>query len=115
MLQKVREWLSLVLIALLPFHALAVTVATYVLMGQGHPPISALALWKEALRLLTVVIACIEILRAGRLRDFLKLDGIDAALLLLMLLAFAVTILTGEWTHAAYGFKYDLLVPGAFF
>ncbi len=45
MLQRFRESLSLILIAVLPMHAMLVTVATHALSGQNHAPLAAIALW----------------------------------------------------------------------
>ena len=48
-MQRVREYLTLVLIGLLPFHAFLVTVFTKIIKGNGNAPLTLLALWKEML------------------------------------------------------------------
>ena len=63
MLQITREWCVLVLIGLLPFHALAVTIGTKVLLGPGHAPMPLLAVWKEGLLLVILGLAVVEIFR----------------------------------------------------
>jgi hypothetical protein len=40
-MQRIRESLALILIALLPFHALAVTLLTKLIAGPGHAPLTA--------------------------------------------------------------------------
>ncbi len=108
---KLRESLTLVLLTLLPFHAFLVTVVTRVLIGPGHAPIGALALWKEALLIGIVVIALTEIVRE---KKRFKLDAIDGLIIALAVLGLSLAVANQEWEHAAYGFKYDLLAPMAF-
>ncbi|MEK7218832.1 MAG: hypothetical protein AAB728_05205 [Patescibacteria group bacterium] len=60
MLQKLRESLTLVVLALLPFHALLVTAGTRLLQGPGHAPMAALALWKEGVLGVILVLAVLE-------------------------------------------------------
>jgi len=61
MLQRTREWLAFVLLLLLPFHALLVTVGTKLLAGPDRAPLPALALWKEGLLAMIVLLALLEI------------------------------------------------------
>ena len=61
MLSIFRERLTIALIALLPLHALLVTVLTKVIAGAGHAPLPVLALWKEALLGIILLIALWEI------------------------------------------------------
>ncbi len=114
MLQKARESLTLILITLLPFHALFVTVVTKVLLGEGHAPLSVLALWKEALLVVIVGFACVEIFRSASAREMRRVDIFDVLLLALIAIAVLLTAMNQEWKHALYGFKYDLFVPAAF-
>ncbi len=60
MAQKIRQYLTLILIALLPLHALLVTVGTKILRGSGHAPMAMLAGWKEGLLGFILVIAFVE-------------------------------------------------------
>ena len=62
MLSRVREWLALVLVGFLPFHALFVTVLTNLIAGPGHAPLGILALWKEAVLLIVLILAFLEII-----------------------------------------------------
>ncbi len=114
-MRRLREALSLVLIGLLPFHALFVTVGTRVLTGPGHAPMAALALWKEGLLGVLLALAAAEIIIGRGRADWKKIDELDALILALGALAVLVTAFThGDPKLFALGFKYDLLAPLAF-
>jgi hypothetical protein len=111
-MQRIREALALVLVALLPFHALFITVATRVLLGPGHAPMGALALWKEGLIVVIGLIAVIEILRSRKIGKGDAIDGLIVGLTVLLLgLSFALHVPNAGMF---YGFKYDLFAPLAF-
>lgn len=117
MLPIVRERLTLVLIALLPFHALFVTVTTKAILGSGHAPMSVLALWKEALLGLILVSAFTEWasekrkVKSGKWK-FDVLDGlILGALAYGLILSFAMDVPRGS---ILFGFKYDFVPLVAF-
>ncbi len=125
MLQKVRENLALVLLALLPFHAFLVTVLTKMIVGEGHPPLTILALWKEAILGIILLCALADIFRPVRNKkgqwsfDPLKsVDLIDGCILIAAFWAskvpywFRLPILTPEFI---FGFKYDFIPLIAFF
>jgi len=127
MLQRLRERLTLLLIALLPLHALLVTVGTKLLMGRGHAPLAYLAIWKEALLGVILVLSVMEVVRAtgnGRrtkdkgLREgnvFWRMDWIDGLIVALLVLGFVVTAFThGDWMLAFLGFRYDFVPLVAF-
>ena len=65
-MQRLRELLTIVLLGLLPLHAFFVTVGTNVLAGPGHAPLTVLALWKEAVLGVILLIALIEWLKKPR-------------------------------------------------
>ncbi len=123
MLQKFREWLTLVLIVLLPFHALLVTVGTNVIAGHGHAPLTVLALWKEGLLGVILVLACVEIVQRvigesritnHELRN--KIDGIDWCILGLIALSLALLLIGRPFSRSVYalGFRYDFVPLIAF-
>jgi hypothetical protein len=113
-LQKLRETLTLVLIGVLPFHAFLVTVLTRVIAGPGHAPIMWLALWKEALIMIILLIAAIEILRSMRKHNF-QIDWIDGIVLAIGNLALVVSaVQTPSLAAFAFGAKYDLLPLASF-
>ncbi len=113
MLQRLREWFTLGLVALLPFHAFAVTVLTRAVAGPGHAPLAAIAVWKDVLLLVILVLAVIEML--PRLRSSLRLDRLDLLVLLLCLAALAVTLVhRPEKAVLLLAIKYDLVPPVMF-
>ena len=121
MLQRTREFLTLILLALLPFHALLVTVLTKHLLGAGHAPIAALSVWKEALLCVLLVIAMGEIvtmwmrLRKKDREEFLKFDALDLIILATALVAVLVSAFTKTGLGSfLFGVRYDLLAPVAF-
>ncbi len=108
MFQYLRERLTLVLLALLPLHALLVTVGTKLLMGKGHAPLVALALWKELLLGIILVLVLIEWMKAQSRR--FRWDVIDGLIVALIILSVFVTVLThGDLKLALLGFKYDFV------
>ncbi len=129
MLQRFRESLSLILIAVLPMHAMLVTVATHFLEGQYHAPLLVLALWKEVLLGFLLIIAVVEIVRMKEpeLQNAAwSLDILDWCIVLAITLG-AVVSLTGDAGSSLnlplstadkrflLGFKYDFLPLVAFF
>ena len=60
-MQRLRESLTILLLGLLPFHAFLVTTGTNVIAGSGNAPLTMLALWKEALLGVILVLATLEI------------------------------------------------------
>lgn len=116
---RLRESLTLVLLALLPFHALLVTVLTKVIAGPGHAPIAALAIWKEALLGVILLIACVEIMKKWLVASDQWLvslfDIFDYIIIGLIFLSLAL-LATNHQSLAtfAFGAKYDLLPPIAF-
>lgn len=122
MLQKFRERLTLLLIGLLPFHALLVTILTRVIAGPGQAPLTYLALWKEALLGVILLLAIVEIfwpLRRGtaHLSQAARLDWIDAGILLLLNVGIVVSAANPDETLTGffYGFKYDFVALLSFF
>ncbi|MEQ1849254.1 MAG: hypothetical protein ABL890_01550 [Candidatus Peribacteraceae bacterium] len=115
MLQRFRENLALLLAALLPLHAFAVTVLTKVLKGSGESPLAMIAIWKEALLLLILVIAVIEIgrriVKSGQWAVVSAVDLIDISILI----ALVYSVLIHPWsadsamTSYIYGFRYDFV------
>ncbi|MDD5041414.1 MAG: O-antigen ligase family protein [Candidatus Peribacteraceae bacterium] len=131
MLQHFRERLTLLLIALLPLHAFLVTVGTKLLAGKGHAPLAYLAIWKEALLGVILVLAVAELLQSekwpfghkgphalnGKVesRKLWKGDAIDGLILALLLLGLVVTVFThGDWKLGLLGLKYDFVPLIAF-
>ncbi len=117
MLQRFRELLSIVLLAALPLHALAVTIGTRVLLGSGHAPWAVLALWKEAVLGIILLVACFEILSLlfVKKKEVLRLDLIDGTAIVLIALGVVVTMFTHRSLELfAFGFKYDFVPIVAF-
>ncbi len=109
-LQRVREGLSLILLALLPFHALFVTVITKIITGPGHAPLPQLAVWKEGVLGLILLIGLVEVKK-----NFKRFDRLDVLIILLIILSVAVTAMThGDWKLYLFGFKYDFIPLIAF-
>ncbi len=104
-MSRLRESLTLVLITLLPFHALLVTVGTKMLVGPGHAPMTMLAGWKEGLLAVILLIAALEFLR----KPSFKIDLIDGLIIALLALAFIIPS-----TNFLFGFKYDFIPLVAF-
>lgn len=111
-LQTLRQRLTLALVALLPFHALLVTAGTKVISGPGNSPMTMLALWKEVVLGVILIVAVVEILR----KRVFKLDTIDwliIALLAISLLLFFYQLPPTTY-HLLFGFKYDFIPLIAF-
>src|SRR3989338_9404458 len=110
LIQFLRERLTLILIALLPFHAFLVTLGTKLLAGPGHAPLGMLAIWKEGLLALILLIALVEIISKVR-SGMRKFDVIDVLIVLLAILGFIISIVNYQLSiiNFALGFKYDFL------
>jgi hypothetical protein len=115
-MQRIREILALLLIVGLPFHALAVTVLTKLIAGPGQAPLGMLALWKEGLLAIILLMAVSEILRSRQaLKNALQMDLIDRFILALIVLAIGVSVVREtEIASLALGIKYDFLPLIAF-
>ncbi|MDD5751806.1 MAG: hypothetical protein PHS73_04795, partial [Candidatus Peribacteraceae bacterium] len=117
--QGLRERLTLVLLAALPFHALLVTVGTKLLIGSGHAPLTILALWKEALLGMILLLAVLEWASSNNQKPETKnqkpFDGIDVLIVALIILSiFVTTVMHVDLKTALFGFKYDFLPLVAF-
>ncbi len=129
MLQRLRESLALILIAVLPLHAMLVTVATHVLEGQNHAPLVVIALWKEVLLAVIVLLALIEIARikkATQQRSVWSWDQLDWCIVFGIGIGVVVSFSGGAGSFSGIdlsaaskrfllGFKYDFLPLVAFF
>lgn len=125
-LQRIREFLALLLIGLLPFHALLVTVLTKVIAGPDHAPLTTLALWKEGALAIILGIAIVECIanylppvrsgdQPGRSTINHKPDRIDLVIVALLILSFLVTFFTHHnWSLYLFGFRYDFVPLIAF-
>lgn len=114
MIPRLRERLTLVLLALLPFHALGVTVLTRAVAGPGHAPFGVLAFWKEALLGVILLLAAVEITRSDW-KAKLRLDRIDRCVVVLAAaLAFGSLWVGVPLKQALYGIRYDLVPLAAF-
>ena len=121
-LQSFREFLTLTLVAALPLHAFFVTVATKLIAGPDHAPLSPLALWKEGVLGVILVVAFVEWATNGEMRNEngkwrKKFDVIDALILLLIALGISVSFLISDFSfpHVIFGFRYDFVPLVAFF
>ncbi len=113
MLQRLRQSLALALIALLPFHALLVTLGTKLIKGPGNAPMSQLAIWKEGLLAAILLVAFFEWIKSKKKWKF---DEIDLSIVLLIVLSIVVTNFThSDWKLYLFGFKYDFVPLIAFF
>ncbi len=116
MLPRLREWLSLILLALLPFHALGITVFTRIVVGPNHAPLGLAALWKEAFLAVILLVALVEIIRSPGVRNALKVDLTDSLIFVLVAALGLATVLQGvPLIQAFYGIRYDLVPLAAFF
>ncbi len=110
LLQKLREPLALALLTLLPLHALLVTVGTRLIAGPGHAPLTALALWKEGVLALILLLACIEII--SHLPSHVsRPDRLDFLILLLIGLSLIISIIHYPLSISQFifGFRYDFV------
>lgn len=118
LLQRIREILTLVLLAFLPLHAFLVTVGTKVILGPGFSPLPMLAFWKEGILGLILIIAFLEIAKKilNSPLSILNLDVIDLCILGLITLSIIVTLY--HWPvsmgRLALGIKYDFVPLIAF-
>lgn len=117
-MQRLRESLTILLLGILPFHAFIVTVGTKLIAGPGHAPLVYLALWKEAVLGVILVVAVIEQVAGCRLPVVRKTsrtenreprtDILDWIIIGLVALSLLVTYQThGDWKLYLVGFKYD--------
>jgi hypothetical protein len=116
-LQRLRQNLVLLLLGLLPFHALLVTAGTMLLKGPGHAPLFELAVWKEVVLLFVLGIGVVELiprLSLGKSRASMP-HLLILALLLLSLLTYPFLPDDVALKSYAYGFRYDFLPLIAFF
>ena len=114
MLSRFRERLVLVLLALLPFHALGVTVFTRAIVGVNKPPMGVLALWKEALLASILLIAFVEIVRSVGKRAW-RFDRYDWCIAVLATALAAASFLADtSLKQVVYGIRYDLVPLAAF-
>lgn len=112
-LQTLREWLTLALITLLPFHAFLVTVGTRFLEGPGHAPLGVLAIWKEVLLCVILLLAMWEYFTHKR--STLQFDLADVLILSLVVWSLLVSFGIGQrFELIALGFRYDVLPLIAF-
>lgn len=122
MLQSWRERLTLVLLALLPFHALGVTVLTRMIDGPSQPPMGVLALWKEGVLALILLLVCVELVAEKRdrrpetRRRIFSFDAIDVCIIIIAAsLLFSTYLVSGLWSPSTYyGIRYDLVPLAAF-
>ncbi len=111
-LPSFRERLTLLLLALLPFHAFLVTVLTQAIAGPSHAPVAVLAIWKEAVLVVILAIAFAELTKK---RTMPVADTFDCIILGLVFVALALRITNDQsLTMFAFGFKYDLFPLVAF-
>jgi hypothetical protein len=118
MLQRLRESLALLLIALLPFHAFLVTVVTKWVEGPGAPPMSEIAVWKEIVLAMILLMAIVEILFRIKNAEFRKFDRIDVLIIGLLLLGIVVSLFHSQFSilnsQFLFGFRYDFIPLVAF-
>lgn len=127
---RLRESLTLVLIALLPLHALAITVLTQYLEGSGRAPLMIFALWKEVFLVLLLLLAICEIViaRGAHIeKRAWSFDLLDWCIFLALALGVLVSVESWDFsalfnTHLSLadrtflvGFKYDFLPLVVFF
>ena len=107
LMQRFCEILALVLVGLLPFHALIVTVGTKLLLGPGHAPMAIFAAWKEAVLGAILLIALVEFIR----KPSFKTDLIDWLIIALVVLSLLVPIFNSQFSILNFflGFKYDFI------
>ena len=127
---RFRESLTLALIALLPLHAMAVTVLTQTFQGSNHAPLLMISIWKEAVLALLVLIAVAEIMTSresdGQSRVW-SMDPLDWCIVLAVVVgalgsidsagsgSFLSTHLSLADRKFLVGFKYDFLPLVVFF
>jgi O-antigen ligase len=101
----------LILIVLLPFHAFLVTVLTKWIEGPGHAPMGEIAIWKEAVLAMILLIALIEIASSFQLSAFKKrMDALDGLIITLFVVGILVSISQQlEARSLIYGVRYDFV------
>ncbi|MDD4319239.1 MAG: O-antigen ligase family protein [Candidatus Peribacteraceae bacterium] len=118
--QRLREWLVLLLIGLLPFHAFLVTAGTKLALGPNNAPWAVLALWKEAVLGVILLLALVEFIFSSKRaisfqRSAFSVDVLDVLILSLAVLAVAVSIFAGtERGLFLLGVRYDFVPLVAF-
>lgn len=114
-MQKIREKLSLILLALLPLHALFVTVMTKLIAGPHQSPLWWLAIWKEAFFVLLVAFSLYEYVRSQGKKITFAIDRIDIVILVLFVLGTVVSFFTHrDLVQMIYGIRYDFVPLIAF-
>lgn len=113
-MQRLREGLVIGLIVLLPFHAFGVTVLTRLIAGPGHAPLAALAMWKEAVLAIVLMLSLIEVVQRTSLRiaqrQQISIDRIDRLVWIFVLLGLVLTALHfHSWGALFHGARYTLL------
>ena len=107
---RLREILALILIALLPFHALLVTAGTLLLFGPNHAPWPMLALWKEALLGVVLLLAAGEWLRSSK-AFWQSIDLLDMLITAFVAVSVFATFTVGHRDPPlfALGMRYDVI------
>jgi len=122
-MQRLRESLTILLLGILPFHAFIVTVGTKLIAGPGHAPLVYLALWKEAVLGVILVIASLEVVLNFRKRKtengkrkMFSVDVLDILILAMLANAFILFFFHFPLStfHFLIGFKYDFIPLIAF-
>jgi len=117
MFHRLRESLVLLLIGLLPFNALLVTAGTKLIAGPGNAPLTVLALWKEVLLAVILIIAFAEWIsdrdEGGSRWRFDDIDLLIFGLVVLSVIISAINHVPPK--EYAFGFKYDFVPLIAFF
>jgi hypothetical protein len=127
---RFRESLTLVLMALLPLHAMAVTVLTHAFQGSGHAPLQLIAVWKEVVLAVIILSTLVEIMLArdaGAERRTWSLDLLDWCIVLAIVTGALVSVTSSDFSSVfsahlsladrkfLIGFKYDFLPLVTFF
>ncbi len=107
------------LIALLPLHAFLVTVGTKFIEGPDHAPLPWLALWKEALLGLILLLALFELMTRTRsdyrIAATVSSDVLDWLIIAFVALGTTVSVVTQTpLRNALLGFRYDFIPLTAF-
>lgn len=110
MLQSIRERITLLLLVVLPLHALLVTVLTRVFVGRFQDTPLLLSMWKEIVLIVLLSIAVFEIVRNSRLRQ----KSYTLSVFDYLLIAIAIVGLGVSFWHNVplkqllYGIKYNI-------
>ncbi len=111
-MQKIRENLALILLALLPLHALLITVGTKLIAGPNQAPLTVLALWKEVLLLLIFGLCFLEWIQKPHWKLSKKISWCSGLFITLALLVSGWQLLSNDTysiKHIIFGAKYSLL------